>query len=427
MEHRPSPPLIYNLFPRLAGTIGQWSLHAKRARQMGFNWIFLNPVTQPGFSGSLYSILDHYRICPDFLEPGESGDGLDRLKEQLDNFRRMGLRPIMDLVINHTAIDSPLVQRHPQWYKRDSTGKVLHPSAIDPADSRNVTVWGDLAEIDNHHSPDRDRLWAFWRQLVRSNLELGFAGFRCDAAYKVPTQLWAELVQTAQEIDPEVVFFAETLGCRLEEVRSLQPAGLHFLFNSSKYWQFDAPWALEQHEEFGAIAPSISFPESHDTPRLAAQTNGSIEVQKQRYLFAALFSAGLMMPIGYEFLFRNPLDVVQTRPTDWEVSGMDLSASIAQINAMKCTHPGLQGEGHWRALNAYDQPTLGLLRTWRHSRVLVLVNKDWHAQQKMSLPTIDLPSESRLYRFRHDGMLDQTPIPSRLELRPAEIALVCDS
>ena len=89
---------------------------------------------------------------------------------------------------------------------------------------------------------------------------------------------------------------------------------------------------------------------------------------------------------------------------------MDISASIAQINAMKCTHPGLQGEGHWRALTAYDQPTLGLLRTWRHSRVLVLVNKDWHAQQEMSLPTIDLPSESRLYRFRHDGMLDQTPI-----------------
>jgi len=41
----------------------------------------------------------------------------------------------------------------------------------------------------------------------------------------------------------------------------------------------------EQHEENKKIAPSISFPESHDTPRLAGEKPGTVEVQKMRYAF----------------------------------------------------------------------------------------------------------------------------------------------
>ena len=36
----------------------------------------------------------------------------------------MGMRPIMDLVVNHTAKDSPLVQEHPDWYLRDEKGVI---------------------------------------------------------------------------------------------------------------------------------------------------------------------------------------------------------------------------------------------------------------------------------------------------------------
>ena len=66
------------------------------------------------------------------------------------------------------------------------------------------------------------------------------------------------------------------------------------------------------------VAPSISFPESHDTARLAAETGGDEAVQRQRYAFAAAFSAGVMMPIGYEFGFRRQVNVVETMPSDWE-------------------------------------------------------------------------------------------------------------
>jgi len=38
---------------------------------------------------------------------------------------------------------------------------------------------------------------------------------------------------------------------------------------------------------------------------LAEESNGNIHALKQRYLFSALFSAGVMMPMGFEFGLRN--------------------------------------------------------------------------------------------------------------------------
>ncbi len=419
-----APPMIYNLFPRLAGTLDRWPEHAERARSMGFNWIFLNPVSQPGFSGSLYAVRDHDRVCADFLPTGSSDDGLAELERTLRSFCDLGLKPMMDLVINHTAIDSPLVEQHPGWFRRNEDGDVRHPSAIDPSDARRVTVWGDLAQIDNADSPEKDDLWDYWRRLVRESLQLGFAGFRCDAAYKVPAVLWRVLVDEAREAEPEARFFAETLGCRLQEVSALGPAGLDYLFNSSKYWNFDASWAVEQHARFGAVAPSISFPESHDTPRLMSETGGNQAVQRQRYLLAAVFSEGLMMPVGYEYGFTRPLNVVETRPEDWEQTGLDFCPFITSVNRLKLEIGAFGGEGRLEALGPYDRPTIVLRKTAGDHGALVLVNKDWHKSQCLGLEHLERAATTDLIRIRPAGEVEREPVPERVVLDPAEIALI---
>lgn len=57
---------IYNLFPLLAGTTVDWERHLDRIAGMNFNWIFLNPHTAPGGSGSLYAVKDYYSLHPLF-------------------------------------------------------------------------------------------------------------------------------------------------------------------------------------------------------------------------------------------------------------------------------------------------------------------------------------------------------------------------
>ncbi|HEX5727232.1 MAG TPA: hypothetical protein VFX98_17305 [Longimicrobiaceae bacterium] len=427
-------PFVYNLFPRLVGPVDRWPEHARRARGMGFDWLFVNPWHYPGFSGSLYAVKEYGRLNPAFVPAGQEGRGLEPLREALAAIAALGMRPMMDLVVNHTAKDSPLVESHPEWYRWDAPGQVHSPSVREAHDPSQVTVWGDLAEIDNEPPRGRVELWRFWAGVVRDALALGFRGFRCDAAYKVPARLWRYLIDEARSVDPEVVFFAETLGAPAEEVEGLAGAGFDFFFNSSKWWNFSEPWALKQHEELRRIAPSIAFPESHDTTRLAADTGGDAAVQRQRYAFAAAFSAGVMIPVGYEFGFRTQVNVVETKPTDWERRRMDLRPFVTRVNRLKARHPVLQGEGVLRAPLGLHEEVLVLERRAsdepRAPRGWILVNKS-SGEERRAHPARFAPAALvagagyRLFRVCRDGAPEEgEPVPQELALERAEVAFL---
>lgn len=428
-----TPPRIYNLFPRLVGPATRWPEHAARAAEMGFDWLYLNPWHYPGFSGSLYAPKEFRRLNPLFLPPGADPESLEPLREAVRRITEAGLRPMMDLVVNHTSKDSPLIAEHPEWYVRDEAGEVVSPFVRDPDDPEKVTVWGDLAEIDNEHSPDREGLWSFWEAVVRDGLELGFHGFRCDAAYKVPTALWRRLIGAAREVRPDAEFFAETLGAPLEEVAALREAGFDYFFNSSKWWNFSERWALEQHERFREIAPSVAFPESHDTDRLAEETGGDEAVQRQRYAFAAAFSAGVMMTTGYEFGFRRRVNVVETMPSDWERRSMDLRPFVTRVNRLKAFHPVLQGEGVLRAPSGLEGDVLVLERRTEEGvdapRGWILVNKEWGEPREVDLaqytPGEPVWTDYRLFRIcRDDAPEGGEPVPASVPLARAEVAYV---
>jgi starch synthase (maltosyl-transferring) len=373
-------PRIYNLFPLLAGAFPAWMPHLERACAMGFNWIFVNPVQQPGASGSIYSIRDYYAVNPVLADPA-AGPGESQLRGAVAAAHRLGMRVMMDLVINHTAADSPLIAEHPAWYERDAAGSIVHPGAYDT--QRRWVSWDDLAAVDNVRSCDRDALWQHWLDLMLHYAAMGFDGFRCDAAYQVPADLWRFLIETSRLRFPALEFFAETLGCTPEQTLVVAGAGFDYIFNSSKWWDMEAPWCLEQLAQTGPVVPSISFPESHDTERLAAELDGDRAAVRQRYVLAALFSAGIMIPIGFEYGFRRRLHVVNTRPIDWETPAWDDTEFIRQVNALKAgsaiwnedapwaIHP--TGSPHVVAMtkSAADATQLGLL----------ILNKDQKKEQ----------------------------------------------
>jgi starch synthase (maltosyl-transferring) len=383
---------IYNLFPTLAGTTREWKAHLPRIAAMKFNAVYINPFHYPGFSGSLYAVKDYYRLNPRFRgsEPGED-DAL--LREFTDAARDCGLQAIMDLVVNHTSKDSELVSTRPHWFTRDARGNVVSPHATDPADPGQKTVWGDLAELD-YRPPQRRQILAFFQQLVRHYIGLGFGGFRCDAAYKVPAEVWRGLIDDAKAASPDVVFCAENLGASKEAVLDLAGAGFDYLFNSVKWWDFESPWLLEQYEEFRHIAPSIGFPESHDTDRLVNELRAAgvpdCEIEphyRQAYGFAAAYSTGVMMPMGFEYGWSRRLDVVSTRDDDPEPKRFDLSPFIVETNAMKQATPPLNEEGPQRLLSNQADPLVVLERRSGRGdeRVFILVNTSEGEVQEVKL------------------------------------------
>jgi starch synthase (maltosyl-transferring) len=360
---------IYNLFPTLAGSIEAWKAELPRIAAMGFNAVYVNPFHAPGFSGSLYAVKHYDRLNPLFR--GGASEADDAL---LAGFtaacRQHRLLAMMDLVVNHTAKDSELAERHPHWFAREPGGGLRSPSAIDPADATNVTVWGDLAELEYRGDDVEAEVVGYFADLIRDYVRLGFRGFRCDAAYKVPARVWRALIAAGRAAAPDVLFCAENLGARLEQVMALADVGFDYLFNSAKWWDFKSPWLLEQYERFRVIAPSIAFPESHDTERFVTElerrgiSDRALVERHYRfaYAFAAVFSAGAMMPMGYEFGWARRLDVVETRPHPAEPKRFDLSAAIGAINAMKRETPALNEEGPQARLTLPDDPLVVLAR-----------------------------------------------------------------
>jgi starch synthase (maltosyl-transferring) len=372
--------IIYNLFPLLAGPFVQWGKHISRAAEMGFDWLYVNPIQQLGASRSLYSIADCFHINPVFLDPAGAALPDEQVRQMTRQARAAGLRVMIDLVINHCAINSPLTRKHPEWFVREPDGRVANAWCLR---NNEKVVWRDLAQFDHRHTRDLEGLFRYCLKVVEHLLTLGFEGLRCDAAYQVPPHVWQRLIREVKSRNPQILFVAETLGCTADQTKETARAGFDYVFNSSKWWNFYDWWLIEQYNLVRETAPSISFPESHDTARLCAEINGNLNGLKQRYLFSALFSAGVMIPIGFEYGFRKPLHVVQTTPADWEDTGIDLCSYVAQVNAIKRRHPVFQEESPTIILPCNNPNVLLMSKASVKHRdeALLILNKDpWNHQ-----------------------------------------------
>ncbi len=389
---------IYNLFPLLVGTVDDWEKHLDRIASMGFNWVFLNPVHECGASGSLYAVKDYYKLNPMFRSAKKKSD-----ERQLADFakaaKKRGLSVMMDLVVNHTGIDSVLTKEHPEWFVHEPDGSIQRPFAIDPGAPDNKTVWEDLGEIDYSDRPERAEIIDYFGKVIQHYLKLGIRGYRCDAAYKVDSNIWRELMRYGYEVDKDATFAAESLGAPEHQVEQLRSAGFHYLFNSAKWWNFRENWLLDQYEKFRSIAPSIAFPETHDTTRFAAdlKDQGFTRPEdlawhcRNGYLFAATFSTGVMIPIGFEYGFEKQLHVVKTRPSDWESEVIDISDFIGEVNRMRASIKALHEEGPQRAIRFNDDRLVCLLRRTDDGRhwCVTVINSDKRGSVTARLDGLD--------------------------------------
>jgi starch synthase (maltosyl-transferring) len=418
---QPEKMIIYNLFPLLAGKFMDWEKHLSRASKMGFNWIFVNPIQRPGASGSLYSIADYNDFNPLLVDQKSKKKPQEQVKEMIKTAEKMGLKVMVDLVINHCSVDSDLLRSHPKWFLWEAKGRVAHPFCYDKG---KKVVWRDLAQFDHKKTKDKKGLYRFFFDMVKFLIELGFKGFRCDAAYQVPQSLWKRLIRETKKIHPDVLFFGETLGCPPDQTRKTASVGFDYIFNSSKWWDFHSYWLMAQYVLTRDIAPSVSFPESHDTVRLCEELNGNIEGLKQRYLFAALFSAGVMMPIGFEFGFRKRLHVVKTRPEDWEETEIDLTSFITKVNKIKAEQAIFQEEALTEILY---QTNPNVLLMWKasihtHQESLVVLNKDIHDEQHFHAESLKefVQAGAPLVDVSPEYPMDYIPMPFSYDLRPGQ-------
>jgi len=143
---------------------------------------------------------------------------------------------------------------------------------------------------------------------------------------------------------------------------------------------------------------------------------------RQRYLFTALFSSGVMMPMGFEYGFRKRLDVVTTTPNDWEQPNIDLTEFVSQVNAIKAETPVFAEEGQLERLD-YSDPSILVLR--KHAingpdKALLVLNKDPWTRQRFYTDNLNhlMQSDLPLRDLSPDWPMEQLPSPFEFWLGP---------
>jgi glycosidase len=170
------------------GTFKAFEQELPRLQKMGVDILWLMPINplgeknRKGSLGSYYSVSDYYGINPEY---GTKQDFIDLVKKA----HELGMKVIVDWVANHTSWDNPLIKKHPEWYKKDSTGNIIAP----------VADWTDVAALDFSQPGLREYMTEVLAYWIR---EADIDGYRCDVAGMVPIDFWNRAIPEIRKIKP---------------------------------------------------------------------------------------------------------------------------------------------------------------------------------------------------------------------------------
>ncbi len=333
-----------------------------------------------GRFGSPYACLDLTGIDPALVEFDQRTNGVEQFCELTRAVHRRGGRVLLDIVINHTGWGSRLWEDHPEWFLRHEDGTFASPGAWG-------VVWGDLVELN----PVNLALWEELAQAFLTWCRRGVNGFRCDAGYKVPVQVWQYIEARVRQEFPEVLFLLEGLGGPLEATEALLTEGGMQWAYSELFQNYSGAeiaryldYSTRQSERVGTY---IHYSETHDNDRLAKK--GRVwSLMRNRLSALASVHGGYGFTCGVEWLAAEKIQVHSSRGMSWG-SPDNLVSEIARLNELLANHPCFFDGAKLTRLSPEDSPVYAL---WRESAegldaVLVLVNTDAENSHPLTLET----------------------------------------
>src|SRR5215831_19228298 len=282
-----------------------------RLAEQGFDWVWFLSVWQTGLAGQQVSRRnpewrkEFQETLPDLQEDDIAGSGfaitgytvhealggkaaLARLRERL---RARGLRLMLDFVPNHTGLDHPWVEKHPEYY--------IAGTELDLAQAPHNYTWAKRQGGDLLLAHGRDPYFPGWPdtlQLNYGNPALQEAmigelmqiagqcdGVRCDMAMLVlpevfertwghPAQpFWPQATQRVRQRLPDFCFMAEVYW---DLEWTLQHQGFDYTYDKRLYDRLRDGHTRPVREHFHAGLDYqdklARFLENHDEPRAAA-------------------------------------------------------------------------------------------------------------------------------------------------------------
>jgi hypothetical protein len=264
------------------GSVGQRVSRENREWQTEFGQV-LPDLREHDVCGSCFAITN-YKVHADF--GGEVA--LERLRNQLHG---RGMQLLLDFVPNHTALDHPWVEQHPEFYVR-GTEEQLHnepQNYVQVGASTNPMIlaygrdpyfpgWPDTLQLNYAESSLQGAM-----QLELERIAERCDGVRCDMAMLILPDVfgrtwglrmepfWPKVTQSIRSSSPDFLFMAEVYW-GLEW--TLQQQGFDYTYDKRLYDRLRDMHARPVHDHFRADGEfqkkSVRFLENHDEPRAAA-------------------------------------------------------------------------------------------------------------------------------------------------------------
>ncbi len=237
------------------GTFKSLEKELPRLQKMGVDILWLMPINplgkknRKGSLGSYYSVGDYQEVNPEY---GTKQDFKELVKAAHD----LGMKVIVDWVANHTAWDNGLIEKHPDWYTKDSTGQIIAP----------VADWTDVADLDYSQKGLREYMT---ESLVYWIKEADIDGYRCDVAGMVPMDYWNAAIPELRKIKP-IFMLAEDEQPMMHDTAfdATYSWGIHKMLNKIAKGQItadklDSAYASEK-SLFPSDAYRMRFTSNHD-------------------------------------------------------------------------------------------------------------------------------------------------------------------
>ncbi|MFC1594361.1 HEAT repeat domain-containing protein, partial [Candidatus Omnitrophota bacterium] len=238
---------------------------------------------------SMFSIADFMRVGADL---GTMQD----FQSLVATIRSLGMKAVIDIVFNHTAIDHPWVTERTEYYayrelekweqelsdaellERNNDYFIVYSKSLGRKvlvehgkEGPNAVPWRDCAQLHvrDHMQGDVNgsialfdeftRILEFWAQHVD--------GLRCDMAHLVSLVFWHSVIPAARKVNPNLILISETYWNQDAHLR----AGFDFVYDEHTMKAFlsqDAPTVRDRLSNLATSgeyqAKSMRYSGNHD-------------------------------------------------------------------------------------------------------------------------------------------------------------------
>jgi hypothetical protein len=398
---------VYTLIPTVSGTFADWKDDLKRIAGMGFNAVHLLPVTALDTSQSPYAARDLFDVDESYLAHPSQQDGLSQLEQFIGEAKRLGIRLIFDLVLNHIGVNSTMARRAPDWIVPDQS----QPDGFRRARywcNQSWRSWEDLILINYEHPSEaiRSEIWCymidyalFWAKYA--NDTGGFVRF--DNLHSSDPGFVSSMTTALHGAYPQVGVLAEYFTDENTLLRTGPEWGLNL--NLATPWNCKfVPQLRDFLKYMHRVSEHIRYfmpITSHDCGS-PAQEFGTADSTVPRYVAAALFGTGATgVPQGVELGEKERIDFIGKKPRMSFPEKPRFAQFIRRVNDILSKYSAFRrGQNCWFIDN--DHPAI--IATFRRDDgpqafgFLVVCNFDTFKPQCITIELAPL--------IRSDGPLD---------------------